>query len=571
MPIPFLASVILEEYPPWLPEPRVLLKAGSALAALVLTKKYFAGSSNPAERDLHGKVIMITGGTSGIGAVTAIEIAKRGAQVILLTRQPASDPFIVELVDDIREKAGHQMVYAEQVDLESLYSVRKFATRWVDNAPPRRLDGIVLCAATLTPGGNPREETEEGIERDWQVNFLANYHLLAILSPALKIQPFDRDVRVVIVTCPSYIQSPPLRTALAEVAGGGATPEGAAVPGAATWSPGAAYARSKLALMTFGRAFQKHLDSYKRPDGLPMNARVFFVDPGHCRTAGMTRWITRGSLWGLLAYVGLYPVSWLFLKSAEGGAQSILYALMEGSLLRAPGGKLIKECKVVDFARTDLDDKAVAKELWESADALIEKTEKEQAIARAKRKKEKKRAKEDEDRAREKEEKAQEMEALAEAIKKNKAAKEAQKSKGKERESRETERESREREPKEREPKERESKERDLREMETSDREHKEHRDKGREHRDREHRGREHRDKEHKDRYRESKDRERKGKDKESKKGKDKEDKYADEPSLKKRGSQESLRRKSSKESLRRKSSKESLREKGSSSRSHRK
>ncbi|KAL8371955.1 hypothetical protein RB595_001659 [Gaeumannomyces hyphopodioides] len=562
MPIPFLASVLLDEYPPWLPEPRVLLKAGGALAALVLTKKYFAGSSNPAERDLHGKVIMITGGTSGIGAVTAIEIAKRGAQVILLTRQPASDPFIVELVDDMREKAGHQMVYAEQVDLESLYSVRKFATRWVDNAPPRRLDAIVLCAATLTPGGNPREETEEGIGRDWQVNFLANYHLLAILSPALKIQPFDRDVRIVIATCPSYIQSPPLRAALAEVASGGATPEGAAVPGAATWSPGAAYARSKLALMTFGRAFQKHLDSYKRPDGLPMNARVFFVDPGHCRTAGMTRWITRGSLWGLLAYVGLYPVSWLFLKSAEGGAQSILYALMEGSLLRGPGGKLIKECKVVDFARTDIDDKVVAKELWESADALIEKTEKEQAMVRAKRKKDKKRAKGEEDRVREKEEKAQEMEALAEAIKKNKAAKEAQKSKGKERESREREREFKEREPKEREPKEREPKEmgpkerepkerepkeRDIREMETSDRE------------DREHRGREHRD------------RDRKGKEKESKKGKDKEDKYADEPSLKKRGSQESLRRKSSKESLRRKSSKESLREKGSSSRSHRK
>ncbi|KAL8400005.1 hypothetical protein RB594_000422 [Gaeumannomyces avenae] len=567
MPIPFLASVLLEEYPPWLPEPRVLLKAGGALAALVLTKKYFAGSSNPAERDLHGKVIMITGGTSGIGAVTAIELAKRGAQIILLTRQPASDPFIVELVDDMRDKAGHQMVYAEQVDLESLYSVRKFATRWVDNAPPRRLDAIVLCAATLTPGGKPREETEEGVERDWQVNFLANYHLLAILSPALKIQPFDRDVRVIIATCPSYIQSPPLRTALADVAGGGATLEGPAVPGAATWSPGAAYARSKLALMTFGRAFQKHLDTYKRPDGLPMNARVFFVDPGHCRTAGMTRWITRGSLWGLLAYVGLYPVSWLFLKSAEGGAQSILYALMEGSLLRGPGGKLIKECRVVDFARTDLDDKAVAKELWESSDALIEKTEKEQAMVRARRKKDKKRAKDEEEKVREKEEKAQEMEALAEAIKKNKAAKEAQKGKGKERESRERERErereSKDREPRERESKERESKESDLGEVESSDREHKEHRDKGREHRDREHRDREQRGREHKDRHRESKDRDRKGKDKENRKGKDKEEKYADEPSLKKRGSQESLRRKSSKESLRG--------EKGSSSRSHRK
>ncbi len=72
---------------------------------------------------------------------------------------------------------------------------------------------VVLCAATLTPPGKPRVETAEGIEQTWMVNFVANFHLLGILSPALRAQPIDRDVRIVLPTCSAYIASPPLRDA----------------------------------------------------------------------------------------------------------------------------------------------------------------------------------------------------------------------------------------------------------------------------------------------------------------------------------------------------------------------
>ncbi|KAL2133077.1 hypothetical protein VTI74DRAFT_2945 [Chaetomium olivicolor] len=416
MPLPFLAHVFYEGLPAWFPDPWLLLKLSTGFSTVALTKWYTAGRTNPSERNMHGRVVLITGGTSGIGAATAYELAQRGAQIVLLTRQPASDPFLVEYIDDLRERTGNRLIYAEQMDLADLYSVRKFATRWIDNSPPRRLDMVVLCGATLTPPGGKRMQTAEGVEMTWMVNFLANFHLLGILSPAIRAQPFDRDVRIVIPTCSSYIASPKLDSEVEEVARGGLDEK---------WTPARAYARSKFALMMFAKAYQKHLDAYKRPDELPMNARVVLVDPGLARTPGMRRWLTRGSLWGLLLYMVFYLFAWVLLKSPSMAAQSLLYAAMEGSLGRGAGGRLIKECMEVDFARTDVDDEEMAKKLWESSDKLIERVEKEQAAKRAKAKKEEER------RAEEAKQVAQveEIEALVGAIKKGKA-KEAQKKNG---------------------------------------------------------------------------------------------------------------------------------------------
>ncbi|KAH6971569.1 hypothetical protein BKA56DRAFT_635644 [Ilyonectria sp. MPI-CAGE-AT-0026] len=325
MAIVLILGIIGNGFPP-------IIRDNARAIIYTLLSLWTSGRASPAERLLHGKVVLLTGGTSGIGAQTALELAQRGAQLVLLTQSPDSDPFLVEYVRDLRERTNNQLIYAEQVDLADFHSIRKFATKWIDNAPPRRLDMIVLCAATLTPPGGKRKESLEGIEETWMVNFLANFHLLSILSPALRIQPIDRDVRIIIPTCSAYIGSPSLKKEL--------SPK--------TWSPGTAYARSKLAM-------NKQLDVYKRPDGGIMNTRL-------ARTPSTRRWLTRGSLWGL----GLY-------LSPNMAAQSILFAAMDGDLGRLPGGKLIKECMEVDFARSEVKDEEVAKKLWEESDALIAK------------------------------------------------------------------------------------------------------------------------------------------------------------------------------------------------------
>ena len=412
MVLPIIEEILENGFPAWVPQwvrdPWLAFQVAAVVGTLWFLKAYSGGITNSAEMKMHGKVVMITGGTSGIGAVVTKELAQRGSQIVLLTRLPPSNPFLADYIGDLRQQTKNQMIYAEQVDLTSLHSIRQFATKWIDNAPPRRLDMLILCAATLTPPGQKRTQTAEGIEETWMVNYLANFHLLSILSPALRAQPFDRDVRVILPTCSSYISSPPLSEALDRK----------------KWTPTTAYARSKLALMVFGQAFQKHLDAYKRPDQLPMNARVIFVDPGYTRTLGMRRWLTRGSLWGLLLYLAAYALPWLFLKSPEMGAQSVLYAAMESTLRREPGGRLIKECREVDFARTDVKSEEIAKKLWEHSDGLIEKTEKEQAALRAQEKK----LQEAREKERAEREKVGEIDALVDTIKRGKEAENKKKS-----------------------------------------------------------------------------------------------------------------------------------------------
>ena len=292
---------------------------------------------------------------------------------------------MVEYVEDMRTTTGNELIYAEHVDLGSLHSIRRFATKWVDNAPPRRLDMIILCANTSVPRFGKlgaKATTHDGLESTWGINYLANFHLLNILSPAIKAQPPDRDVRIIVGTCSSYI-------------GGALT----SLKDTKTPLPqGREYGTSKLAIMTFAQAFQRSLDAYTRPDKRPMNARVILCDPGLSRTPGMRRWLTMGSLWGLLLYLSTYPLWWLVLKSPIQGAQTFLRAAMEAELGRGNGGRFLKECREVEMLRKEVvKDEEVGKTLWEFSQKQIEAVEKEGARRRAQeRGKEKKKEKEKE-------------------------------------------------------------------------------------------------------------------------------------------------------------------------------
>jgi NAD(P)-dependent dehydrogenase (short-subunit alcohol dehydrogenase family) len=159
------------------------------------------------------------------------------------------------------------------------------------------------------------------------------------------------------------------------------------VPQAAAFTPGGVYATSKLALMTFAVAFQKHLSSYARPDKNPVNARVIIVDPGWSRTPGMRRFLSFGSLWGLALYLFMWPFWWLVLKSPDQGAQTFLYAAMEAQYGRGPGGVFLKECHEIKYVKPEIDDEQVQKKLWELSEATVQALEKEGAVRRAKEKK----------------------------------------------------------------------------------------------------------------------------------------------------------------------------------------
>lgn len=288
---------------------------------------------------------------------------------------------------DLRTTTNNELITAESVDLTSLYSIRKFATKWVDNAPPRRLDMIILCANTRTPPGGKASTTEDGLETTWALNYMSSFHLLSILSPALRAQPPDRDVRIIFGTCSSYMggKLPDLDTNTKSKSK--SKKDGKATVGPMAFTPGEVYATSKLAVMTFAIAFQKHLTSYARPDKKPMNSRVIIVDPGWSRTPGMRRFLSFGSLWGLALYLFMWPFWWLVLKSPDQGAQTFLYAAMEAQYGRGEGGVFLKECREMKFMKPEIEDEQVQKKLWEVSESTIQALEKEGAMRRAKEKK----------------------------------------------------------------------------------------------------------------------------------------------------------------------------------------
>lgn len=338
----------------------------------------------------------VKGGTSGIGAIVTRELAIRGAQIILLSHAPLTDPFLIDYIMDLRTSTNNELITAEHVDLSSLHSIRLFATKWIDNAPPRRLDMIVLCANMQTPPGGTHTMTEDGMESSWGVNYMANFHLLSILSPAIRAQPADRDVRILVGMCSSYMGgsldelSHKTLGATADAKKGkkATKPTKNGAPSTTTQrQSGSAFSNSKFALFTFANAFQKHLTAYQRPDKHPNNARVFFVDPGWTRTPGMLRYLTAGSLWGLALYLIMWPFWWLVLKSPYQGAQSFLFAAMEAELIKSEGGLLIKECRPRPVLKQDVNDEKLQKVLWEESDKMITLFETESAMRRAEDKK----------------------------------------------------------------------------------------------------------------------------------------------------------------------------------------
>jgi NAD(P)-dependent dehydrogenase (short-subunit alcohol dehydrogenase family) len=302
-----------------------------------------------------------------------------------LTQQSLTDPFLVDFIMDLRDETKNELINAEHVDLSSLHSIRLFATKWIDNAPPRRLDMVILCASILTPAGGKASITEDGVESNWGVNYMANFQLLSILSPAIRAQPPDRDVRIIFGMCSSYMGG---SLAHLSTAGSGKGEKARKQNSKEVYfTPSSAYATSKFALFAFAQAFQKHLSGYQRPDKMPMTAKVITVDPGFSRTPGMRRYLSFGSLWGLLIYLVMWPLWWLILKSPEQGAQSFLFAAMEGGLREGDGGVLIKECKVVKILRDEVNDEGLQKALWEESDKTVQALEKIGATKRAKEKK----------------------------------------------------------------------------------------------------------------------------------------------------------------------------------------
>ncbi|SDO90594.1 NAD(P)-dependent dehydrogenase, short-chain alcohol dehydrogenase family [Streptomyces sp. cf386] len=141
--------------------------------------------------DRSGRVAVVTGANSGLGYVTARELARKGARVVLACRSEARGAAARERM--VAEVPGAR-VELRLLDLGDLGSVREFAAAF----PYDRLDLLVNNAGVMAL---PYGTTADGFETQFGVNHLGHFALTGLLLPALLGTP---GARVVTVSSPVH-------------------------------------------------------------------------------------------------------------------------------------------------------------------------------------------------------------------------------------------------------------------------------------------------------------------------------------------------------------------------------
>jgi NAD(P)-dependent dehydrogenase (short-subunit alcohol dehydrogenase family) len=136
--------------------------------------------------DQHGRTAVVTGANSGLGLVTARELARAGAHVVLGCRDAERGTAAVR---EIGAHVPDAQVQLEALDLASLQSVRGFAERFREGH-----DGLDLLINNAGIMATPRRRTADGFELQLGVNHLGHFALTGLLIGMLEGR---EDARVV--------------------------------------------------------------------------------------------------------------------------------------------------------------------------------------------------------------------------------------------------------------------------------------------------------------------------------------------------------------------------------------
>ena len=136
--------------------------------------------------DQSGRVAIVTGANSGLGLVTARELARAGARVVMACRDEEKGR---EAVRAVEVRAPGSELELEALDLASLDSVRSFAERVRERHAA--LDLLINNAGVMA---TPRRETADGFELQFGTNHLGHFALTGLLLDTLEGRD---DARVV--------------------------------------------------------------------------------------------------------------------------------------------------------------------------------------------------------------------------------------------------------------------------------------------------------------------------------------------------------------------------------------
>ncbi|XP_053722798.1 retinol dehydrogenase 13 [Synchiropus splendidus] len=298
---------------------------------LLAVRRWMAGPSCRSKVRLEGKTVLITGANTGIGKETALDMARRGARVILACRDMTRARVAA---DEIRQRSGNGNVVVKQLDLASLQSVRDLA-RDMERSE-ERLDilinnaGIMMC---------PKWQTKDGFEMQFGVNHLGHFLLTHCLLDLLKK---SAPSRIVIVSSLGHVKG--------QIHYDDINLD-------KDYNPEKSYRQSKLANVLFGRELARRLEG--------TNVTVYSLHPGVIRTElGRHLW-TSLPVWKRVIAAGIMQL----MKNPWEGAQTTIYCAVDESLANE-SGLYYSDCARKLPAPQGRDDDA-AKRLWDLSASMV--------------------------------------------------------------------------------------------------------------------------------------------------------------------------------------------------------
>ncbi|XP_029290222.1 retinol dehydrogenase 11-like [Cottoperca gobio] len=310
----------------------------TTIAAITVTgvglfgvKKWMAGGVCSSKASLDGKTVLITGGNTGIGKETAVDLARRGARVILACRDMDRAN---KAAEEVKKRSGNNNVVVRKLDLASLQSVRELAKDVL--ASEERLDVLINNAGIMSC---PKWQTEDGFEMQFGVNHLGHFLLTNCLLDLLKKSAPSRIVNV---------------SSLAHKRGQIYFND---VHQEKDYSPWKSYSQSKLANVLFTRELANRLQD--------TGVTTYSLHPGVIWTElGRHFWPTM-PIWKRVVYT---PFMFL-IKSPTEGAQTTIHCAVEESL-QNESGLYYSDCAPKTAAPQGLDDEA-AKKLWDLSASMV--------------------------------------------------------------------------------------------------------------------------------------------------------------------------------------------------------
>lgn len=268
-----------------------------------------------------GKVVVITGGTSGIGAVTAQKLAAMGARIVLVARSRERGEAALGRLRQIAPAQAHSVYYG---DLSRLSDLRRVGSEIAAAEP--RIDVLLNNAGAMF---GQRQTTEDRLELTFATNHLSYFVLTHFLRERL------------IAAAPSRVVN---TSSHAHYRG---RIDFADLQSERDYSGFAVYSRSKLCNVLFTRALAKRLA------GTGVTANSFH--PGFVRTRFGDE--SGGGLARAFRFFKLFAIS------EEKGADTMIYLASSDDVAQTSGLYFYKR-KPVQPSKIATDD-AIAERLWQ--------------------------------------------------------------------------------------------------------------------------------------------------------------------------------------------------------------